>query len=83
MDHCYEPPRYANPLSAFLLTLLLLYCLRWRFENTTVPPEYPLPYVQIKRVSAKSPPTSVYLSYLHFSPRTVFISHLSCVELVV
>jgi hypothetical protein len=34
----------------FLLTLLLLYCLRWRFEDTTAPPKYPLPYVQIKHV---------------------------------
>jgi hypothetical protein len=36
----------------FLPTPLLPYCLKWRFEDSTAPPKYPLPYVQIKRVSA-------------------------------
>jgi hypothetical protein len=65
----YEPPHYANPLSTFLLTLLLLYCLRWRFEDNTAQPEYPLPYVQIKRVS-----TDICLLILLCSSNRLYIS---------
>ena len=51
----YEPHFIAKPFSVLFSRTLSSYLdstIRWRFEDTTAPPQYPLPYGQIKRVSA-------------------------------
>ena len=62
----------------FLLTPLLPYCLRWRFEDSTASPKYPLPYEQIKRVSADI--CLLILSSLY--PSDCLYISLTCIELV-